>query len=183
MPGLRLTVPGHRQCRQARAPAAARKPPRMHGVPNRSCNAHGSIRVVPVLAAGDAAGAVDPQAGWWRAWRARFGLAEVCDTLATVQWFRRWVPPGRRVATDRRQDGHGRQREVHGGGVEHGQQRDHPGGERAGRAEADERQVGGVALGDVGGPALPVAVQVGQPPERLKCSRLYVCVVVKVLQR
>ena len=46
---------------------------RMRGVPNRSCSAYGSIRVVPVLAAGDAAGAVDPQAGWWRAWRARFG--------------------------------------------------------------------------------------------------------------
>src|SRR5437660_12592797 len=42
----------------------------------------------------DAAGGVaaapavpDRPAGWWRAWRERFGLAEVCGTLAAVAGF------------------------------------------------------------------------------------------------
>jgi len=40
------------------------------------------------LLAGDAAaGAAEPRAGWWRAWRARFGLAEVCGTLAAISGF------------------------------------------------------------------------------------------------
>ena len=29
----------------------------------------------------------DPPAGWWRAWRERFGLAEVCGTLAAAAGF------------------------------------------------------------------------------------------------
>ena len=29
----------------------------------------------------------DPPAGWWRAWRNRFGLAEVCGTLAAAAGF------------------------------------------------------------------------------------------------
>src|SRR6476646_344695 len=29
----------------------------------------------------------DPPAGWWRAWRDRFGLAEVCGTLAAAAGF------------------------------------------------------------------------------------------------
>jgi hypothetical protein len=48
----------------------------MRGVPNRSCSAYGSIRVMPVLAAGDAAGAVDPQAG-------RCGMALTLGSLTT----------------------------------------------------------------------------------------------------
>src|SRR5215469_14895062 len=31
--------------------------------------------------------ATSPSAGWWRAWRDRFGLAEVCGTLAAVAGF------------------------------------------------------------------------------------------------
>jgi glutamate/tyrosine decarboxylase-like PLP-dependent enzyme len=41
-----------------------------------------------VLPAADAAaGAAYSRAGWWRAWRARFGLAEVCGTLAALGGF------------------------------------------------------------------------------------------------
>ncbi len=44
------------------------------------------------VAAGDtgtvaALPAPERSAGWWRAWRARFGLAEVCGTLAAVAGF------------------------------------------------------------------------------------------------
>ena len=38
-------------------------------------------------AADAAAGAAYSRAGWWRAWRARFGLAEVCGTLAAIGGF------------------------------------------------------------------------------------------------
>lgn len=42
----------------------------------------------PALPTGDAVVAgVNPRAGWWRAWRARFGLAEVCGTLAAIGGF------------------------------------------------------------------------------------------------
>ncbi len=50
--------------------------------------AAGSILPVQALPAGDAGvGAGYPRAGWWRAWRARFGLAEVCGTLAAIGGF------------------------------------------------------------------------------------------------
>jgi len=39
------------------------------------------VRAVP------SAAAACPQGGWWRTWRARFGLAEVCGTLAAVTGF------------------------------------------------------------------------------------------------
>jgi hypothetical protein len=39
------------------------------------------------LPASPAAEAACPQGGWWLAWRARFGLAEVCGTLAAVTGF------------------------------------------------------------------------------------------------
>jgi Pyridoxal-dependent decarboxylase, pyridoxal binding domain len=53
---------------------------------------------VPTFSAGDAARAAHPRAaargqaraaatGWWQAWRARFGLAEVCGTVAAVAGF------------------------------------------------------------------------------------------------
>jgi len=51
----------------------------------------------PTFSAGDLAGAAHPQtadpgqaparARWWQAWRARFGLAEVCGTLAAIAGF------------------------------------------------------------------------------------------------
>jgi hypothetical protein len=52
------------------------------------------VRAVPSAAASarswsasPAAEAACPQGGWWLAWRARFGLAEVCGTLAAVTGF------------------------------------------------------------------------------------------------
>jgi len=51
------------------------------------------VAAVAVVTAGspDAAGAgasvPGRPAGWWRAWRERFGLAEVCGTLAAVGGF------------------------------------------------------------------------------------------------
>jgi hypothetical protein len=39
------------------------------------------------MSAFPAVGATCPRGGWWRAWRARFGLAEVCGTLAAVVGF------------------------------------------------------------------------------------------------
>ena len=43
---------------------------------------------MPAVLAGDAGASADyPRAGWWRAWRARFGLAEVCGTLAAIGGF------------------------------------------------------------------------------------------------
>ena len=59
-----------------------------------------------------------------------------------------------------------RQREEQRGRVEHGEQRGHPRRQRPGRAEPDKRQVGRVALRDVGRPALPPLVQVGQRVDR-----------------
>ena len=48
----------------------------------------GSTRRGPALPAEEAtAGAPDPRGGWWRAWRARFGLAEACGTFAAVIGF------------------------------------------------------------------------------------------------
>jgi len=48
----------------------------------------GSAAPGQALPAGDTAvGAAHPRAGWWQAWRARFGLAEVCGTLAAVSGF------------------------------------------------------------------------------------------------
>lgn len=44
-----------------------------------------STRPVPQEDA--AAGTADPGGGWWRAWRARFGLAEVCGTVAAAAGF------------------------------------------------------------------------------------------------
>ena len=51
----------------------------------------------PAFSAGDLAGAAHPRAAdpaqvpararWWQAWRARFGLAEVCGTLAAIIGF------------------------------------------------------------------------------------------------
>jgi ornithine decarboxylase len=46
----------------------------------------------PTLLTADAdadadADAARPRAGWWQAWRARFGLAEVCGTLAAASGF------------------------------------------------------------------------------------------------
>ena len=38
-------------------------------------------------AAEAAAGTAPPPGGWWRAWRDRFGLAELCGTLAAVAGF------------------------------------------------------------------------------------------------
>jgi ornithine decarboxylase len=47
-----------------------------------------STRPVPALPAGEGkTGDLDPPGGWWRAWRGRFGLAEVCGTLAAVVGF------------------------------------------------------------------------------------------------
>ena len=54
----------------------------------------------------------------------------------------------------------GGQRQEQRGGVQHGQQRGHPGRHRLRGAEPDQRQVSGVALRDVGGPALPLGVQI-----------------------
>ena len=47
------------------------------------------------------AGRDEPQAagGWWRAWRARFGLAEVCGTIAAVVGFTAGYLPGRSLLT------------------------------------------------------------------------------------
>ena len=44
---------------------------------------------VPALPAGDVPGGgmTPARAGWWQAWRARFGLAEVCGTIAAVGGF------------------------------------------------------------------------------------------------
>ena len=48
----------------------------------------GSTGAGPALPAADAAAsAAYPRARWWRAWRARFGLAEVCGTLAAAGGF------------------------------------------------------------------------------------------------
>jgi ornithine decarboxylase len=48
----------------------------------------GSTASGQALPAGDTAvGAAHPRAGWWQAWRARFGLAEVCGTLAAAGGF------------------------------------------------------------------------------------------------
>ena len=48
----------------------------------------GSTGAGPALPAADAAAsAAYPRAGWWQAWRARFGLAEVCGTLAAAGGF------------------------------------------------------------------------------------------------
>ncbi len=54
----------------------------------------------------------------------------------------------------------GRQRQEQGRGVQHGQQGGDPGGLGPRRAEPDQRQVGGVALGHVRGPSFPLGVQV-----------------------
>ena len=40
-----------------------------------------------------------PAAGWWRAWRARFGLAEVCGTIAAVAGFTAGYLPGGSLLT------------------------------------------------------------------------------------
>ena len=49
------------------------------------------VAAVAVVTAGSveavAAPVPDRPAGWWRAWRDRFGLAEVCGTLAAVAGF------------------------------------------------------------------------------------------------
>src|SRR5437879_5441194 len=49
------------------------------------------VAAVAVVTAGGteavAAPAPDRPAGWWRAWRDRFGLAEVCGTLAALAGF------------------------------------------------------------------------------------------------
>jgi hypothetical protein len=44
------------------------------------------VAAVAVVTTGGAEAAPVPgrRAGWWRAWRDRFGLAEVCGTLAAV---------------------------------------------------------------------------------------------------
>src|SRR5215472_16592198 len=54
---------------------------------------------MPVLEAGDVPGdaasgrwaagrwVAPARAGWWQAWRARFGLAEVCGTIAAIGGF------------------------------------------------------------------------------------------------
>ena len=43
--------------------------------------------------------APDRPTGWWRAWRARFGLAEVCGTLAAVAGFAAgYLPAGSLLA-------------------------------------------------------------------------------------
>ena len=48
----------------------------------------GSTGAESALPAADAAaGAAYSRAKWWRAWRARFGLAEVCGTLAAIGGF------------------------------------------------------------------------------------------------
>ena|SRR6185437_896907 len=41
----------------------------------------------PALPATDAAGAADSRGSWWRAWGERFGLAELCGTLAAAAGF------------------------------------------------------------------------------------------------
>src|SRR5215472_17760029 len=48
-----------------------------------------------VGAAAAALPAAGPPTGWWRAWRARFGLAEVCGTAAAVAGFAAGYLPGR----------------------------------------------------------------------------------------
>jgi hypothetical protein len=47
------------------------------------------VAAVAVVTAGSAEAAPVPDrpAGWWRAWRDRFGLAEVCGTLAALAGF------------------------------------------------------------------------------------------------
>jgi ornithine decarboxylase len=45
--------------------------------------------------AGDREAAAGTAKGWWRAWRARFGLAEVCGTLAAAAGFAAGYLPGR----------------------------------------------------------------------------------------
>ena len=48
------------------------------------------VAAVAVVTGGNAEAAApvpDRPAGWWRAWRDRFGLAEVCGTLAAVAGF------------------------------------------------------------------------------------------------
>ena len=48
------------------------------------------VAAVAVVTGGSAEAAApvpDRPAGWWRAWRDRFGLAEVCGTLAAVAGF------------------------------------------------------------------------------------------------
>ncbi len=47
------------------------------------------VAAVAVVTAGgaEATPVPDRRAGWWRAWRDRFGLAEVCGTLAAVAGF------------------------------------------------------------------------------------------------
>jgi len=48
----------------------------------------GSTGAESALPAADAAaGAAYSRARWWRAWQARFGLAEVCGTLAAIGGF------------------------------------------------------------------------------------------------
>src|ERR1700745_1216612 len=46
-----------------------------------------AVAVVTGGGAGAGAPVPDRTAGWWRAWRDRFGLAEVCGTLAAVAGF------------------------------------------------------------------------------------------------
>jgi hypothetical protein len=46
-----------------------------------------AVAVVTAGSAEAAAPALDRPAGWWRAWRDRFGLAEVCGTLAAAAGF------------------------------------------------------------------------------------------------
>ena len=62
---------------------------------------------VPVLPAGELPGGVvsgrrpadrgmaQARAGWWQAWRARFGLAEVCGTAAALSGFAAGYLPDR----------------------------------------------------------------------------------------
>lgn len=46
------------------------------------------VMVAPALpATEEAADTVSPRGGWWRAWRARFGLAELCGTAAAAAGF------------------------------------------------------------------------------------------------
>ncbi len=67
-----------------------------------------------------------------------------------------------------RDDGRGLrgEREVEGSGVQHREQRGHPGRQRFRRTEPDQRQVSGMALRQVGGPAFPPLIQVGQGIDR-----------------
>jgi hypothetical protein len=43
----------------------------------------------------------DRPTGWWRAWRDRFGLAEVCGTLAPWPVSPRYARPGSLLAAAR----------------------------------------------------------------------------------